>query len=96
MDSSSASNQSLAATDDYIMLDPRAPRHAAPSASGGRGKRMMFNEGVVFMVGGAGYVEYGNLQEWATRMGKKVTYGGTEIMDPTMFTDVLARLGKSS
>lgn len=96
MDSSSASNPSLTATDEYIMLDPRAPRQTVPSAIGGRGKRMMFNESIVFVVGGAGYVEYGNLQEWATRTGKKVTYGGTEIMDPGAFVDVLARLGKSS
>ncbi|KAF8640441.1 hypothetical protein AX17_000106 [Amanita inopinata Kibby_2008] len=102
MDSSSASNQSLQETDDYIFLDPRAPRHVhtgmpgAPSSSGiTRGRRMAFAEGVVFVVGGAGYVEYGNLEEWAARAGKKIAYGGTEIVDPGGFVKLLEGLGKS-
>lgn len=109
MDSSSASTQSLQETDDYLFLDPRAPRHAglglsgagvgggpgAGGAAGGRSRRMAFTEGIVFVVGGAGYVEYGNLQEWAGRTGKRVTYGGTEILDPDGFVDVLQELGKT-
>jgi len=102
MDSSAASNQSLAETDEYIFLDPRAPRNAhggmpgAPGSSGvSRGKRMAFAEGMVFVVGGAGYVEYGNLEEWANKTGKRVTYGGTEIVDPGGFVKILESLGKS-
>lgn len=100
MDSSAATNQSLQETDDYIFLDPRAPRHAnagtgAGSAATTRNKRMAFAEGIVFVVGGAGYVEYGNLEEWANRTGKRVTYGGTEILDPGGFVNVLQDLGKS-
>ena len=108
MDPPSASNQSLQETDDYLYLDPRAPRHAglglgssAGGATGnannasGRARRMAFNEGVVFVVGGAGYVEYGNLSEWAARSGKRVTYGGTEIVNPSGFVDVLQDLGRS-
>ena len=102
MDSSAASNQSLAETDEYVFLDPRAPRSSAAPAygqvgapgAGARARRMAFSEGVVFMVGGAGYVEYGNLEEWAHKSGKKVTYGGTEIWDPESFVDVLQELGK--
>jgi len=108
MDSSAASNQSLQETDDYLFLDPRAPRPANPnlgiSGGGGigagsgtsRAKRMAFAEGVVFVVGGAGYVEYGNLEEWARKTGKKVTYGGTEIVDPGSFLHILEELGKGS
>jgi hypothetical protein len=105
MDSSAASNQSLQETDDYIFLDPRAPRHgnAGFGATGGVGggvtgrpKRMVFAEGVVFIVGGAGYVEYGNLEEWAAKTGKRVTYGGTEIVDPGGFLRILEALGKGS
>ncbi|KAF9556410.1 Sly1 vesicle trafficking sec1-like protein, partial [Agrocybe pediades] len=105
MDSSAASNQSLAETDEYIFLDPRAPRNAhgphggmpgVPGSSGAsRGKRMAFAEGMVFVVGGAGYVEYGNLEEWANKTGKRVTYGGTEIVDPGGFVKILESLGKS-
>ncbi|KAF5392412.1 hypothetical protein D9757_002328 [Collybiopsis confluens] len=102
MDSSSASNQSLLETDDYIFLDPRAPKHtnaglAGPGSSGvSKGRRMTFNESIVFIVGGAGYVEYGNLEEWATKVNKKVTYGGTEIVDPEGFVSILHELGKAS
>ncbi|KAL4241705.1 STXBP/unc-18/SEC1 family protein [Abortiporus biennis] len=108
MDSSAASNQSLQETDDYIFLDPRASRNqstglgiqgvGAPSAVGGgagRSRRMAFNDGIVFVVGGAGYVEYGNLEEWAKKTGKRITYGGTEIVDPGGFIKVLEALGKS-
>jgi len=107
MDSASASTQSLQETDDYLFLDPRAPRNAglglssagpgvAPGAgAGARGRRMAFSEGIVFVVGGAGYVEYGNLTEWAGRTGKQVTYGGTEILNPASFVQILDDLGKS-
>lgn len=109
MDSSAASNQSLQETDDYLFLDPRAPRHAnaglgiagvggagAGGATGGRSRRMAFSDGLVFIVGGAGYVEYGNLEEWAQRTGKRVTYGGTEIVDPGGFIRVLENLGRAT
>jgi len=100
MDSSVASNQSLAETDDYIFLDPRAPRHVqlpgSAGASGvGRARRMAFNDGIVFVVGGAGYVEYGNLEEWAKKSGKRITYGGTDILDPNAFVKQLDKLGKT-
>ncbi|KIJ37391.1 hypothetical protein M422DRAFT_33728 [Sphaerobolus stellatus SS14] len=100
MDSASASTQSLQETDDYIFLDPRAPRASAygPGVGTGgqsqKGRRMAFNDGIVFMVGGASYVEYGNLGEWTKRTGKRVTYGGTEILDPGGFLSILGRLGE--
>jgi len=100
MDSSAASNQSLAETDEYIFLDPRGPRQVqgmpgAPGSSGiSRAKRMAFAEGMVFIVGGAGYVEYGNLEEWAGKTGKRVTYGGTDIIDPGSFVEALESLGR--
>ncbi|KZP25375.1 Sec1-like protein [Athelia psychrophila] len=105
MDSSAASNQSLQETDEYLFLDPRAPKNAglgyagagAPGGAGsGRAKRMAFAEGVVFVVGGAGYVEYGNLEEWAAKSGKKLTYGGTEIIDPGRFVGILEELGRGA
>lgn len=102
MDSSSASNQSLQETDEYVFLDPRALRTSnanpygvsGPVGGAARARRMAFQEGTVFMVGGAGYVEYGNLEEWAGKTGKKLTYGGTEIWDPEGFVKALERLGK--
>lgn len=108
MDSSAASNQSLQETDEYVFFDPRASRHTGLGLSGGpggpgggtsgmgRAKRMAFAEGMVFIVGGAGYVEYGNLEEWAAKTGKRVTYGGTEIIDPGAFVNILQDLGRST
>ncbi|KAJ3557111.1 hypothetical protein NM688_g1643 [Phlebia brevispora] len=110
MDSSAASNQSLQETDDYLFLDPRGARNpsaglgisgvggtgAATTAGSGRARRMAFSDGIVFVVGGAGYVEYGNLEEWSQRTGKRVTYGGTEIVDPVGFVRILESLGKSA
>ena len=107
MDSSAASNQSLQETDEYLFLDPRAPRHAqglgvsvtgggpgvGGTSSSGRARRMAFTDGMVFVVGGASYVEYGNLEEWGVKTGKRLTYGGTEIVDPGSFVGVLQDLG---
>lgn len=110
MDSSAASNQSLQETDEYLFLDPRAPRNSqgglgasgtvggpgvSAASSTGRARRMAFTDGMVFVVGGASYVEYGNLEEWAAKTGKRLTYGGTEIVDPGSFVGVLQELGKS-
>ncbi|KAH8835602.1 Sec1-like protein [Flagelloscypha sp. PMI_526] len=106
MDSSAASNASLQETDEYIFLDPRASKssqmpHGSPygtpgggNVGSGRSRRMAYNESVVFVVGGAGYVEYGNLEEWAKKTGKRVTYGGTEIVDPGGFIGILESLEK--
>ncbi|KZP00939.1 SLY1 protein [Calocera viscosa TUFC12733] len=90
MDPATASTQALQDTDDFLFLDPRA----RSSAAGGRGgKRMASQEGIVFVVGGGGYVEFGNLMEWAGRSGRKVTYGATELVRPGDFVKVLAELG---
>ena len=101
MESASASNQSLQETDEYLFLDPRASRNVGGPGAHGTGaggatrpRRMAYSEGTVFVVGGAGYVEYGNLEEWAKKTGKKVTYGGTEIIDPGGFVGILEGLGK--
>ena len=97
MDSATASTASLQTTDDYLFFDPKAAR-----SSGSKPRRMNFHDGVVFIVGGAGYVEYTNIIEWSVRSGassastggsKKVTYGGTELLSPREFLDVLGELG---
>lgn len=108
MDPSSASTTSLTETDDYLFLDPRArvggttpslgAGHQATMGGGGldgeqKARRMTFQDGMVFIVGGAGYAEYGNLGEWAEKNGRRVNYGGTEILDPGTFLDVCGRLG---
>ncbi|KAG8812061.1 Vesicle trafficking between the ER and Golgi [Serendipita sp. 399] len=110
MDPSSASSGSLAETDDFLFLDPRAratpaagpagsrqPQAAGAPGSGPEGeqkaRRMTFQDGMVFVVGGAGYAEYGNLGEWASKSSRRVSYGGTEILDPSTFLEILGKLG---
>lgn len=95
MEPSTASTQALQDTDDYLVFDPRATRARGP-AQGAR-QRSQFQEGIVFVVGGGGYVEYGNLTEWAARQpgGKNVVYGSTEVLSPTAFVKCLAELGAS-
>ncbi|WVQ90244.1 hypothetical protein IAS59_004021 [Cryptococcus gattii] len=68
MDPASASSQALQDTDDYLFFDPKTSR-ARPGAGGTGGGRNQFSEGIVFVVGGGGYVEYGNLMDWANRSG---------------------------
>ena len=76
------------------MLDLRAPR-SSPTAARAPVRRTQFTEGIVSVVGSAGYVEYGNLVEWAAKTGRRVTYGGMEIWDPEDFVGVLRDLGKA-
>ena len=54
--------------DEYIMLDPRAARNTSAPARAPV-KRTQFMEESVFVVGGAGYVEYGNLDNGLLRLG---------------------------
>ncbi|WVQ81134.1 hypothetical protein IAT38_003256 [Cryptococcus sp. DSM 104549] len=98
MEPSTAATQALSDTDDYLFFDPRATR-GRNTTQANRG-RQQYQESVVFVVGGGGYVEYGNLMEWAGRNqreggggGKKITYGSTEILNPTAFVKTLAELG---
>lgn len=105
MDPASASTQALQDTDDYLLFDPRAGRTARPAA--GRG-RQTFNEAVVFVVGGGSYVEFTNLGEYAARatgaaaggvgatpgVGRRITYGATEIVPPSDFLKSLASLAR--
>jgi len=101
MEPSTAATQALADTDDYLLFDPRATRQRNPTQAGrGRGQ---YQESVVFVVGGGGYVEYGNLMEWAGRSsreggggGKRITYGSTEILNPTAFVKTLGELGATA
>lgn len=100
MDHTSAATQAVSDTDDYLLFDPRATR--SRSAGQSRAARGQYQEAVVFVVGGGGYVEYSNLQEWAARSqreggggGKKITYGSTEILNPAAFVKALADLGSN-
>lgn len=100
MEPSTAAAQALQDTDDYLLFDPKATR--SRNIQSGR-IRTQYQESVVFVVGGGGYVEYSNLQEWAVRSqreggggGKRITYGSTEVLNPTAFVKALGDLGSTA
>ncbi|CAI2348293.1 unnamed protein product [Caenorhabditis sp. 36 PRJEB53466] len=52
---------------------------------------------ILFVVGGGNYVEYQNLVDYGKRKNLvRVTYGCTELVNPTQFCDQLTRLGRAS
>ncbi|CAG8435621.1 3704_t:CDS:2 [Ambispora gerdemannii] len=79
-------------TEDYLYFDPKLSR--ASSTKQPRHKHV-FQEGIVFVVGGGNFIEYQNLQEFAQRQAlkKKIIYGSTEILNPHSFIQELAMLG---
>jgi len=96
MDPTNGNTQALQESDEYLMLDPRGGVGRGGSVVGagvGMGRRTGYGEGIVFVVGGAGYVEYGNVEEWAEKTGRRVTYGGTELIEPGRFVRLLEALG---
>lgn len=98
MDPTSSSSQALQETDHYLHFDPKAPRGRAGATSAPA--RQSFNEAIVFVVGGGGYVEYTNLMEYSARtqmtpgvQDRKISYGSTEILTPEAFVKALGGLG---
>ncbi|CAD6580664.1 MAG: Vesicle trafficking between the ER and Golgi [Cyphobasidiales sp. Tagirdzhanova-0007] len=111
MEPSSASTDTLASTDEYLLFDPRQQRSTMGKASSAN-KRMNFSEAIVFVVGGGSYVEYSALQEHAARSSahataagytagsaqgrKRITYGSDALLTPKAFLNVLERLQGAS
>lgn len=107
MDPAASNAQALQETDEYLYIDPRQPRgRGTAMAAGGAKARQPFAHAIVFVVGGGGYVEYANLQEYVARSAaanggvapgtsslKQITYGSTEILNPADFLHALAALG---
>lgn len=58
--------------------------------------RGQFSEAIVFVLGGASYVELHNLQLYAQRTNKRIIYGSTDLPTPASFYDQLTRLSSSS
>ncbi|SPO20912.1 related to SLY1 protein [Ustilago trichophora] len=83
MEPAGANAQALQETDEYLFFDPKAPRTRATAASGGVKARQVFNEAIVFVVGGGGYVEFANLQEYAMRTAGANTAGAGNPALPT-------------
>jgi len=78
----------LQVVQDYLYFDPRTTRGGIRRHTGS------FNDAIVFVVGGGGIMEYGYLQEWASRQqNRRVVYGSDEIISPAEFMSQLERLG---
>lgn len=88
-DPQKASAASLLLTDEYIYFDPKLRGgHTGPP------RRQTYSEASVFVIGGGSYLEYQNLQEWASVAGKNVVYGATDVVSPVQFLDECAELGE--
>lgn len=76
-------------TDDYLYFDP-----SVRGSSTKPPRKQAYNEAIVFVVGGANYAEYANLMDYGVKAGKKVVYGGTDVVKPDVFLEELASLTK--
>jgi len=87
--------------ENFAYFDPKLTKSKGPIIKG----RITtpFKEGFVFILGGACYLEYQNLQDYITRHNKKnptslkyVGYGGTELLSPEEFLSQLIETGDTS
>ncbi|KAJ3343785.1 Vesicle trafficking between the ER and Golgi [Gonapodya sp. JEL0774] len=83
--------------EDYLYFDPKIGRTRGEQIGKGNRARTVFQDAVVFVVGGGNYLEYQNLQEFAQRQTqkKRITYGSTELLTATQFLSQLAQLGQA-
>lgn len=74
-------------TDDFLYFNPHESRgsHTRPPP-----KKIVYDQAIVFMVGGGNYFEYANV---ATKLGSKVLYGATDIPTPHHYVAECAELG---
>eukprot|EP00986_Skeletonema_menzelii_P003570 scaffold1118_cov150-Skeletonema_menzelii.AAC.16 len=76
--------------DEYLYLDPRVKGDVDVAALR-NAARAPVREAIAFMIGGGCYGEYQNLQMVANDR-RSITYGSTEIVDPSTFLNHLAKL----
>jgi len=76
--------------DEYLYLDPRVKGDVDVAALR-NAARAPVREAIAFMIGGGCYGEYQNLQMVANDR-RSITYGSTEIVDPSTFLNHLANL----
>lgn len=74
--------------DEYLYLDPRVKGDVDVASLRNNVTRAPVREVIAFMIGGGCYGEYQNLQ----MVGRKVTYGATEMVDPCTFVNYLGKL----
>lgn len=82
--------------DTYCFFDPKL-MHQPTKETILLARQQSAQDIVLFVVGGGNYVEYQNLVDYGKRKNlMRVTYGCTELVNPTQFCDQLTRLGRAS
>jgi hypothetical protein len=109
MEPTSASQQAVHDTEDYLYFDPKSGRSRGAASGASAKSKASFSDALVFLVGGGSYVEYSDLLEYAARAStaqgvnagyaagpgkKRITYGSTEILKPKEFLAVLSASGR--
>ena len=74
--------------DEYLYLDPRVKGDVDVAALRNNVTRAPIRDVIAFMIGGGCYGEYQNLQ----MVGRNITYGTTEMVNPCNFVDYLGKL----
>ncbi len=78
----------------YLYFDPRSDATNPPR------NRTPFKEAIVFVVGGGNYVEFQNLQDFASRSKapstRSIIYGSTEILSPEKFLQQFSQCAKNA
>ncbi|XP_043801429.1 protein sly1 homolog [Apis laboriosa] len=82
-------------TDDYCYLDPKQLKHTEQMPK----NRPIFQDVIVFIVGGGNYIEYQNLvdyvkQKSGTGINKRITYGSTTFINAKQLLKQLSLLGQ--
>lgn len=80
--------------DDYLYLDPKLMKGSEAMPR----NRAAFQDAVVFIVGGASYIEYQNLvdyvrQKQSSNVSKRIIYGSSTLINAEQFVKQLTALG---
>lgn len=90
------SSQAPDIDETHLFFDPKL-MHQPTKETVTMARQQVAQDVVLFVVGGGNYVEYQNLVDYGKRKNLiRVTYGCTELVNPTQFCDQLTRLGRAS
>ncbi|KAI8869970.1 Sec1-like protein [Ramicandelaber brevisporus] len=99
---SSTASAAQETAERFAWFDPKQTQRRGPGASGpvdvaAMYARHVFQDAIVFVVGGGNYIEHLNLEEYAQRSNppKNIVYGSTEILNAKSFLEQLSALGQS-
>ncbi|XP_011494976.1 PREDICTED: protein sly1 homolog isoform X1 [Ceratosolen solmsi marchali] len=84
-------------TDDYYYFDPKQLKHSDQVPK----NRTVFQDAIVFIVGGGNYIEYQNLMDYVKQKNggvtnKRIIYGSTTLTNARQFLKQLSLLGQET